>query len=154
MTTQPALFPSLQSHELQERSSMKGHRPEGHASSKLHAQETVHQLIIVASGCAFVWDRRLDAYYRNDPSKYGLDWFCTKNIFVFLMFYYSCGVLKHLEKTIIEFRNCKIWTSHSSLKIEWILFAFANWILVIAALPLRETKDIKALKFDEYHKQN
>ena len=43
------------------------------SSHKLHAQRKALQLIIVVSVCAFVEEQRRDAYYRNDPSKYGLN---------------------------------------------------------------------------------
>ena len=40
---------------------------------KLHAQRRTHQLIIRAVVRVFVETQRRDAYYRNDPSKYGLE---------------------------------------------------------------------------------
>ena len=39
----------------------------------LHAQEGALFLLIVAVDVVFVEGQRRDAYYRNDPSKYGLN---------------------------------------------------------------------------------
>ena len=39
---------------------------------QLHAQRETLQLIIGVVVCVFVETQRRDAYYRNDPSKYGL----------------------------------------------------------------------------------
>lgn len=40
---------------------------------ELPAQRKTHQLIIEACVFTFVTKQRLDAYYRNDPKKYGLN---------------------------------------------------------------------------------
>ena len=47
-------------------------------SAKFHAQETSAQLIIMVVVVVFVELQRQDAYYRKDPSKYGLNYY--KNI--------------------------------------------------------------------------
>ena len=40
----------------------------------IHAQEGMLSLVIVGEGFAFVGERRIDTYYRNDPSEYSLNW--------------------------------------------------------------------------------
>ena len=39
---------------------------------QLHAQSEQLNLIIVVEMCVYVKEQRRDAYYRNDPKKYGL----------------------------------------------------------------------------------
>ena len=39
----------------------------------LHAQRWTLRIVITVDGVVFVRVQRWDAYYRNDPSKYGLD---------------------------------------------------------------------------------
>ena len=40
----------------------------------IHAQEGMLSLVIVVEGFAFIGERRIDTYYRNDPSEYSLNW--------------------------------------------------------------------------------
>ena len=68
-----ALLLLLAANEQGERSSMKKSNLCRKDCFQLHAQRKALQLIIEVVVCVFVETQRRDAYYRNNPSKYGLE---------------------------------------------------------------------------------
>ena len=68
---------------------------------QLPAQRTTLQLIIMACGFDFATEQRKDAYYRNDPKKYGL------NILVELLF----NSLFEGYNLLVAFKQCPMGNS-------------------------------------------
>ena len=69
----------LATNEQEERSSMRLQSSCEPCRIQLHAQRRTLQLIIEVVVRVFVETQRRDAYYRNDPSKYGLK-ACKRNL--------------------------------------------------------------------------
>ena len=60
---------------------------------QLHAQSEQLNLIIVVEMCVYVKEQRRDAYYRNDPKKYGLSSLTKWSRPVLSKLYMHCGAL-------------------------------------------------------------
>ena len=83
---------------------------------QLHAQSEQLNLIIVVEMCVYVKEQRRDAYYRNDPKKYGLSLEllqCEPNL---SKLYIPCGALsKELDFRLIYANRSKMLERYSKL---------------------------------------
>ena len=83
----------MAAYEPEERSSISKVPVRALDLTALHAQGGVLQLIIMAEGVVFVGKQRRDAYYRNDPSKYGLKESGPPKSTTFIKIVFECGIL-------------------------------------------------------------
>ena len=114
-----ALLLLLAAKEQVERSSMKKSNLCRKDCFQLHAQRKALQLIIEVVVCVFVETQRRDAYYRNDPSKYGLEFREWTSVYKGTCNSNACGCLNQIIK--LEWRQRKHTDAWSNAVLEKVL---------------------------------